>query len=56
MHLINDRSLMRDSYAYSELPNGGWVGYPIDLGRRDEPAPERPSILVRLARLLCRKD
>lgn len=56
MHFISDRSLMRDNYAYSELPNGGWVGYPVDLGSRDKPIPERPSILMRLAHLLGRKD
>lgn len=50
MHVTNDRSLMRDNYAYSELPNGGWVGYPMP-SRREEPE-EKPSILIRLARLL----
>lgn len=38
MHIISDRSMMRDNYAYSELPNGGWIGYPVNT------TPEVPRV------------
>lgn len=41
MHVISDKSLMRDNYSYEELPNGGWVGRPVDLTHRDNERPQK---------------
>jgi hypothetical protein len=62
VHVISDRSLMRDGYSYEEAPGGGFIGIPVAeidsremVRRSDEYSPMVKSVMERFWAALDRR-